>query len=83
MQRDNKELKVVVICNDNEEIISGGNTSKVGLILLLSLITLLYNFGASSPCQKMTFQSISYNNLLHANNNQTYAQITWGKLAKR
>ena len=35
--RNNEEL----VYNDNDEIISGGNTSKVGLILLLSLITLL------------------------------------------
>ena len=34
--RDNKELKdVVILYNGNEEIISGGNTRKVGLVLLL------------------------------------------------
>ena len=125
--RNNEEL----VYNDNEEIISGGNTSKVGLILLLSLITLLslaQNFrgnnflGASSPTTSSSARSSYtplitsiYNNssyqstssygrsnnsqrqsgssmskddlpiylIQSANNNQTYAQITWSKLAKQ
>ena len=125
--RNNEEL----VYNDNEEIISGGNTSKVGLILLLSLITLLslaqnlrgnnflgasssttsssarssytplitsiYNnssyqstssYGRSNNSQRQRVSSMSKDDLpiyliQSANNNQTYAQITWSKLAKQ
>ena len=135
MQEIIRNSKMSSIYNGNEEIISGGNTRKVGLVLLLLLITLLslaknlrgpYNFGAPSsttsssssgssytPLLTSTYNNSSYqstssyeygrsnNSQRHsgssmskdylpiyliqstANNNQTYAQITWGKLAKR
>ena len=72
MQENNKELKDVVIYNGNEEIISGGNTSKVGLVLLLLLITLLslaknlrgpYNFGVPSSTTSSSLGS-SYTPLI-------------------
>ena len=94
--RDNKELKDVVVVyndNDNEEdliINGGGNTSKVGLILLLSLITLLslaqqnwrgYNFAGASSSSSITLSSqsrSSYTPLItsiyNSNNNSSQRQ---------